>query len=281
MAAGIGHKPPPSRPQATRKPTGSQPQRYLSSKIPLRLATGWLPVGYRLACGWLWAGLGGSLDKRWEARPRATIRPTVGDFQFAPQLHDSLRWIRAHLNERYEQHLVTARGDTRPPCRLYAAQRLRHLKTNATRQLDKLGAVYELRDYEVDLDDLGAVKVASQIGLPAAQVFKTLCAKADDGTIVFAVVPGDRELDLKALARLAAKRGMELVPDAQLRQLTGYIRGGVTALAAKRDYAVYNDDSALSHPVIAVSAEIRGTQILLAPKDYIQAAAATSGPIAR
>ncbi len=155
------------------------------------------------------------------------------------------------------------------------------MKTNATRLLDKLGIAYELRDYAVDLDDLGALRVASQIGLPAAQVFKTLCAKTDDGTIVFAVVPGDRELDLKALARLAAKRSMELVPVAQLKQLTGYIRGGVTALAGKRDYPVYIDDSALSHPVIAVSAGIRGTQILLAPQDYIRSTAATSGVIAR
>ena len=155
------------------------------------------------------------------------------------------------------------------------------MKTNATRQLDELGITYELRDYEVDLDDLGAVKVASQIGLPAAQVFKTLCAKGDDGTIVFAVVPGDRELDLKALARLAAKRRMELVPVAQLKQLTGYIRGGVTALASKRSYPVYLDGSALSHPVIAVSAGIRGTQILLAPQDYIRSTTATSGIIAR
>jgi Cys-tRNA(Pro)/Cys-tRNA(Cys) deacylase len=155
------------------------------------------------------------------------------------------------------------------------------LKTNATRQLDNLGITYELRDYAVDLDDLGALKVAGQIGLPAAQVFKTLCAKGDDGTIVFAVVPGDHELDLKALARLAVKRSMELVPVAQLRQLTGYVRGGVTALAAKRSYPVYLDDSALSHPVIAVSAGIRGTQILLAPNDYQRSTAATSGPIAR
>ena len=148
------------------------------------------------------------------------------------------------------------------------------MKTNATRQLDQLGIAYELRDYEVDLEDLGAVKVASQIGLPAAQVFKTLCAKGADGTMVFAVVPGDRELDLKALARLADKRSVELVPVAQLKQLTGYIRGGVTALAAKRNYAVYIDDSALSHPVIAVSAGIRETQILLPRKT-------TFGPLRR
>ncbi len=155
------------------------------------------------------------------------------------------------------------------------------MKTNATRQLDKLGITYELRDYEVDPNDLSAVKVAGQIGLPATQVFKTLCAKGDDGTIVLAVVAGDHELDLKALARLSAKRRYELVPVSQLQHLTGYIRGGVTALACKKNYPVYLDDSALQYPVIAVSAGVRGTQILLAPQDYIRAVAATTGSIAR
>ncbi len=155
------------------------------------------------------------------------------------------------------------------------------MKTNATRQLDKLGITYELRDYEVDPNDLSAVKVAGQIGLPANQVFKTLCAKGDDGTIVLAVVAGDHELDLKALARLSAKRRYELVPVSQLQHLTGYIRGGVTALACKKNYPVYLDDSALQYPVIAVSAGVRGTQILLAPQDYIRAVAATTGSIAR
>jgi Cys-tRNA(Pro)/Cys-tRNA(Cys) deacylase len=155
------------------------------------------------------------------------------------------------------------------------------VKTNATRQLDKLGIAYELREYEVDADDLGALKVASQIGLPPSQVFKTLCAKGDDGMIVFAVVPGDSELDLKALARLASKRAVCLVPVSQLKQLTGYIRGGVTALASKRDYPVYVDASVLQHPVIAVSAGVRGTQMLLDPQDYIRATAATTGIITR
>ncbi len=155
------------------------------------------------------------------------------------------------------------------------------MKTNATRLLDKLGIDYETRDYEVDLDDLGAIKVAGQIGMPVNQVFKTLCAKGDDGAVVLAVVPGDGELDLKALARLAGKRSMELVPVSQLKQLTGYIRGGVTALAGKKSYSVYLDDSALCFPVIAVSAGVRGTQILLAPADYIRATSAASGTIAR
>ncbi len=153
------------------------------------------------------------------------------------------------------------------------------MKTNAARQLENLGITYELREYEVDPNDLSAPKVASQIGLPANQVFKTLCGKSDDGTVLLAVVPGDRELNLKALARLAGKRRVELVPVSQLQHLTGYIRGGVTALACKKNYPVYLDVSALQHPVFAVSAGVRGTQILLAPQDYIRATAALTGDI--
>ena len=155
------------------------------------------------------------------------------------------------------------------------------VESNAIRELDKLSIAYSLREYKVDLDDLGAVKVANQIGLPPDQVFKTLCAKADDGEIVFALVAADAELDLKALARLAGKRTMELVPVNQLKQLTGYVRGGVTALAAKKHYPVYLDSSALRHSIMAVSAGIRGMQILLAPEDYVRSTAAACGVIAR
>jgi Cys-tRNA(Pro)/Cys-tRNA(Cys) deacylase len=155
------------------------------------------------------------------------------------------------------------------------------MKTNATRQLDNAGIAYELREYEVDPDDLRAVKVADQIGLPPEQVFKTLVVKGDKHGVVFAVVPGDQELDLKALARLSGNRSMELVPLSQLQPLTGYIRGGVTALAGKKHYPVYLDESAVLYAVMAVSAGVRGTQILLAPQDYVAATGAALGTIAR
>jgi Cys-tRNA(Pro)/Cys-tRNA(Cys) deacylase len=155
------------------------------------------------------------------------------------------------------------------------------MKTNATRQLDNLGIHYELREYEVDLDDLSAIKVADQIGLPADQVFKTLVAKGDVHGVLMAVVPGDAEADLKTLARLSGNRRVEMAPVSQLQALTGYIRGGVTALAAKKNYPVYLDESAQLYDVISVSAGIRGTQILLAPQDYIRSTSATIGPIAR
>jgi len=155
------------------------------------------------------------------------------------------------------------------------------MKTNATRLLDTLGIHYELREYEVDPDDLSAIKVAQQVGLPAEQVFKTLLAKGDLHGILLAVVPGDQEVDLKALARVSGNRKMELAPVSQLQQLTGYIRGGVTALACKKDYPVYLDETAELHDVISISAGVRGTQIFMAPQDYIKVTKATLGAITR
>lgn len=153
------------------------------------------------------------------------------------------------------------------------------MKTNATRLLDKLAIAYETREYEVDPDDLSALTVAAKIGLPPEQVFKTLVVKGDAQAVVLAVVPGDHELNLKALARLAGQRKMEMAPLSQVQPLTGYIRGGVTALACKKNYPVYLDESAVLYPVIAVSAGVRGTQILLAPPDYAAATKATLGEI--
>lgn len=109
-------------------------------------------------------------------------------------------------------------------------------KTNAARLLDQLGIRYELREYQVDPNDLAAETVAAKIGLPAEQVFKTLVARGERNGVCMAVVPGDQELDVKALAAAAGEKKIELVPVKELQGLTGYIRGGVTALAAKRDY---------------------------------------------
>ena len=109
-------------------------------------------------------------------------------------------------------------------------------KTNAVRVLDRLGISYELREYEVDPDDLAAETVAAKIGLPAEQVFKTLVARGDRSGVCLAVVPGNAQLDLKALARATGDRKIDTVPLKDVQPLTGYIRGGVTALACKKDY---------------------------------------------
>jgi Cys-tRNA(Pro)/Cys-tRNA(Cys) deacylase len=148
-------------------------------------------------------------------------------------------------------------------------------KTNAARLLDQMGIHYELRAYEVDPEDLAAETVAAKIGLPAEQVFKTLVARPVDRKdwhgVVMAVVPGDQELDLKALAVAAGEKKMELVPVKELQALTGYIRGGVTALAAKREFPVFVDETIELFDVVSISAGVRGLQILIAPADYLRA----------
>ena len=148
-------------------------------------------------------------------------------------------------------------------------------KTNAARLLDQIGIQYELREYEVDPNDLAAETVAAKIGMPAEQVFKTLLARGDRSGPIMAVIPGDQELDLKALAGAAGERKIQLVPVKELQSLTGYIRGGVTALAAKRDFPVYADETIELFDVISVSAGMRGLQILIAPADYLRATKAT------
>jgi Cys-tRNA(Pro)/Cys-tRNA(Cys) deacylase len=155
------------------------------------------------------------------------------------------------------------------------------MKTNAARQLEQLGIRYELREYEVDPERLDAETVAAQVGLPPEQVFKTLVARGDRTGVVIAVVPGDAELDGKALAKMTGDRRVEVVPLREVQPLTGYIRGGVTALGLRRGYPVYVDETAELFDVISVSAGVRGTQILLAPSDYLRAVNGVAGPIAR
>jgi Cys-tRNA(Pro)/Cys-tRNA(Cys) deacylase len=155
------------------------------------------------------------------------------------------------------------------------------MKTNAARQLDTLGIAYELREYEVDPEDLSAETVAAKVGLPAEQVFKTLVARGDRTGVLMAVVPGDAELDLKALAKLSGDRKVETVPLKELQPLTGYIRGGVTAIGGKKEYPVFVDETVELFDIISVSAGIRGTQILMAPADYLKVTHGKPGPISR
>src|ERR1700719_5004285 len=123
-----------------------------------------------------------------------------------------------------------------------------------------MGVRYELREYEVDPEDLAA--------------------QGDRNGICMAVIPGDTELDLKALAAASGDRKIYLVPVKELQRLTGYIRGGVTALAAKKAYPVYADKSIETFDMISISAGVRGLQILLAPVDYLRVAKATLAAIA-
>ena len=154
------------------------------------------------------------------------------------------------------------------------------MKTNGARFLESLKIPFELREYEVDPEDLSALSVAKKIGMPAEQVFKTLLATDGHGAYCFAAIPGDAELDFKKLARAAEWRKAEMSPLKEVQPLTGYIRGGVTIFGAKKAYPVFVDETAILFDRIGVSAGTRGTQLILTPDDYLRAAAALGEPVA-
>lgn len=154
-------------------------------------------------------------------------------------------------------------------------------KTNAARLLDQLGIHYNVREYDVDPNDLAAETVAAKVGLPAEQVFKTLAVRGDREGVCLAVIPGNYELDFKALAAVTGDRKCEMVPLKEVQSVTGYIRGAVTALAGRKAYPVILEETAELHDVISVSAGQRGMQLLLAPGDYIRAVNARIAEISR
>lgn len=167
------------------------------------------------------------------------------------------------------------------------------MKTNGARFLDSLKIPFELREYEVDPQDLSAITVAKKIGMPPEQVFKTLLttgtpsdrslspgrSTGSAGTYLFAVIPGNAELDFKKLARTAGLRKAEMVSLKDVQPLTGYIRGGVTIFGAKKAFPVFIDETIILFDKISVSAGTRGTQLILSPDDYLRAAQALGEPV--
>ena len=154
------------------------------------------------------------------------------------------------------------------------------MKTNAARILDQQKIRYELLTYDVDPTDLAAERAAEKLGLPYEQVFKTLIARGDRTGICLAVIPAPTRLNLKALAKLSGNRKVETVPLKEVQALTGYIRGGVTALGCKKPYPVYLDNAASQFNQIAVSAGKRGHMLWMSPTDFEKAVQGTVGAIA-
>ena len=153
-------------------------------------------------------------------------------------------------------------------------------KTNAARILDAASIRYELREYEVDEDDLSAPRVAEKIGMPPEQVFKTLVARGDRSGVLMACIPANTELDLKALAAASGNKKVELVAVKEVLPLTGYIRGGVSPIGVRKPYPFYLDETAILFDVMSVSAGVRGCQLVLAPDDLARITEATYGAIA-
>ena len=155
------------------------------------------------------------------------------------------------------------------------------MKTIAARMLDQLKIAYELREYEVNEDELDAITVARKVNMPPEATFKTLVARGDKTGVVMACIPGNAELDLKKFASATGNKKVELVAVKEIQALTGYIRGGVSPLGTKKKYPFYLDQTAPSHERISVSAGQRGLQMILAPADLQRAAAATLADLAK
>jgi Cys-tRNA(Pro)/Cys-tRNA(Cys) deacylase len=143
-------------------------------------------------------------------------------------------------------------------------------KTNAARFLDSLKIDYKLLEYEIDESDLSAESVAKKVGLPPEQVFKTLVARGDKTGVLMTCIPGNTELDLKAMAMVSGNKKVEMVHVKEIQQLTGYIRGGVSPIGTKKQYPIFLDESAIRFPFISISAGVRGSQIFISPRDLIK-----------
>ncbi len=136
-------------------------------------------------------------------------------------------------------------------------------RTNAMRMLDAAKIPYEVLTYEVDENDLSGVHIAAQLSYPPEMIFKTLVAHGDKtGYLVFCI-PVAREIDLRAAASLTGNKKIEMVHVKDLLSLTGYIRGGCSPIGMKKKFPTFFDASALSLDRIAVSAGMRGAQLLL------------------
>lgn len=132
------------------------------------------------------------------------------------------------------------------------------MKTNAIRLLEARDIAYEPVEYAYDAEDLSVQKIAAGLDIPVSQVFKTLVAKGDKTGVLVAVIPGDQELDYKALAHASGNKKVALVHVKELLDLTGYIRGGCSPLGMKKKYPVYLHSSAKEWDKIYVNAGKRG-----------------------
>lgn len=153
-------------------------------------------------------------------------------------------------------------------------------KTNAARLLDKAGIEYRLIPYQFDENDLAASHVAESLGEPIERVFKTLVLHGDRSGHIVCVVPGDTEINLKALAKASGNKKVEMIPMKDLLSVTGYIRGGCSPVGMKKKFPTFIHETALNFETIFVSAGVRGLQIEVSPSDLISFTDAVPGSFA-
>ena len=139
-------------------------------------------------------------------------------------------------------------------------------KTNVMRLLDAAGIPYRTMEYEVDENDLSGIHVAQQLGQDPDTCFKTLVLKGEKTGYLVCCIPVAEELDLKKAAKAAGDKKVEMLPMKELLPTTGYIRGGCSPIGMKKKFPTYIEETAILFDEIAVSAGMRGAQIILNPE---------------
>jgi len=142
-------------------------------------------------------------------------------------------------------------------------------KTNACRILDASRIAYTLHEYEWDENQLDAYTVAGKVGLQPGQLYKTLVLRGDKTGILMACIPGDQDLNLKALAQASGNKKVEMAQVKEIQSLTGYVRGGVSPIGTKRKYPLYIHESIVDMNLVSISAGRRGLQIFMDGKDLV------------
>ena len=143
------------------------------------------------------------------------------------------------------------------------------VKTNAMRILDKAKIEYDIKEYEVDEQDLSGSHAADMMGVDHGSVFKTLVLKGEKTGYLVCCIPVDGELDLKKVAKAAGDKKVEMIPMKDLQAVTGYIRGGCSPVGMKKHFPTFVENAACSYPKIAISGGMRGVQILLSPQALV------------
>jgi Cys-tRNA(Pro)/Cys-tRNA(Cys) deacylase len=156
----------------------------------------------------------------------------------------------------------------------------KEVKTNAMRILESLKIPYEHLIYQCD-EFIDGIHIADQLGLPREQVFKTLVTVGAGKNYFVFVIPIAEELDLKKAAKSVGEKNVEMIPVKEINAVTGYIRGGCTAVGMKKQYVTRIDVSARNFDRIYVSGGRIGSQILLTPEDLAKASGAEFAELLR
>ena len=155
------------------------------------------------------------------------------------------------------------------------------IKTNVLRHLDAAKIPYETREYDVSDENYDGTLVAAKVNLPAEMIYKTLVLTGDKTKYLVCVIPVEKELDLKAVARATGNKSVAMMPQKELLPLTGYLRGGCSPIGMKKAFPTFLQEDARALERISVSAGVRGCQVILAVDALVSCTRATLAALCR